>query len=145
MSLKKYLIFTIALVLSFLAGRFIFKPKPEIKEKIKYITVAAEKKKTKKTTRIIESKKPDGTIKKETVIVEDSSTEKKEKTTSKKKTEIKPTRGVLVGVYAIKNLEKFQEKPAVGLNVSVPVFGNLFITGMLDTTKRVGVGVALEF
>jgi hypothetical protein len=143
--LKKYGNLSIVAAISFFIGYYVLRPKPEIREKIKYVKVEVEKTKTKKTTKVKETKKPDGTTERETTVVEDSSTQRNESISSSKEVISKQKRGVIVGVSAIKDLAAFQENTIVGANIAVPLIGNLFVTGMADTSKRVGLGIALEF
>jgi hypothetical protein len=144
-NLKTYSIIGLISVGSFLIGRYVVSPKKEIKEVIKYVTVEVEKKQTKKTTKVSETKRPDGTTNTETTVVEETASTKNTSTTGSKETYIASKRGLIVGISALKDLDKFQEKTQVGANVAVPIIGNLFVTGSLDTSKRVGLGIALEF
>jgi hypothetical protein len=130
-----------------LIGRFVLQPKPRIetKEVIKFVEKKEEVKNTKKKTVVKEIITPDGGVSTEIVIVEDSSSETKESVNSETKVDFKQKRGIIVGVSALKDLGAFQENPAFGANIAVPVMGSLLITGSVDTTKRVGIGIALEF
>lgn len=144
-SLKNYLLLVVIALTSFFVGHYIVAPKKEIKEVVKYVTVEVEKKQTKKTTRVSETKKPDGTTSTETTIVEETSSNTSTSTSSSKETYIASKRGLIIGVSALKDLDRFQDKTQVGATIVVPVIGNLFVTGSLDTSKRVGLGLALEF
>ena len=142
---KKYANLSIVAAISFFVGYYVFRPKPEIREKVKYVRVEVEKTQTKKTTKVKETRKTDGTVQREVVIVEDSSVERNEKIDYNKEVTSKQKRGIIVGISAIKDLAAFQENTVVGANIAVPVIGNLFVTGSLDTSKRAGLGIALEF
>lgn len=130
-----------------LIGKFVLQPKPrvETKEVVKFVEKKEEVKNTKKKTVVKKTKAPDGTINTETTIVEDSTSKIKEDVKSESKVEFKQKRGIIVGVSALKDLAAFEEKPAFGANIAVPVFGSLLVTGSVDSTKRVGIGLALEF
>ena len=143
--MKKYLNYAIVGVVALLVGRFILQPKQEVKEIVKYVEKKEEVKKTKKVVKIKEEKKPDGTTSSETTITEDSNTETSSSVSSSKETSIKTGSGVSVGILALKDLDKFSEKREYGVVVSVPVSGSLSVIGSADTTKRVGLGLALEF
>jgi len=144
-SLKNYLVIGIVAIASFFVGHCVISPKKEVKEVIKYVTVEVEKKQTKKTTRVSETKRPDGTTNTETTVVEETSSDKTTSTSGSKETYIASKRGLIVGISALKDLDRFQEKTQVGANIAIPIIGNLFVTGSLDTSKRVGLGIALEF
>jgi hypothetical protein len=139
--MKKYLNYTIIAIIALLVGRFILQPK--VKEKIVYVEKKEETKKTKKTTKTRERKNPDGSSQTETEVVEDSTSNSSSTIASEKSTST--SRGISVGILAIKDLDKFSEKLEYGAVVSIPVLGNLSIIGSADTTKRVGLGLALEF
>ena len=143
--IKKYLNIIIASAVSFSIGYFILKPKPEVKEVIKYVTVEVEKKQTKKTTKVRETKNPDGSSTTDTVITEDTSSETSTVQAGSKETTISQSKGISIGVLALKDLDRFSEKTHAGAVISVPLLGNLSATSYLDTTKRVGIGLSLEF
>ena len=54
-------------------------------------------------------------------------------------------KGITLGILALKDLDRFSDKPEFGVITSLPVLGNISVLGMVDTTKRIGIGVALEF
>lgn len=143
--MKKISILISACLVSFLIGRYVVKPRIEIKEVIKYVTVEVEKKKTKKTTKVIERKNPDGSSSSETTIVEDSSSERNSQTSGTKETFASSSSGLTFGVLALKDVDSFRDKTHYGVVLSAPLVGNLKATGYLDTTKRVGLGLGLEF
>ncbi len=141
--MKQYLNYAIVGVIALLVGRFVLQPKPKVKEVVKYLEKKEETKKTKKTTRTRERKNPDGSSQTETEIVEDSTSNSTTTIASEKTTST--SKGVSVGVLALKDLDRFSEKLEYGAVVSVPVFGSLSVIGSADTTKRIGLGLALEF
>lgn len=141
--MKKYLNYILVAVGALLIGRFILQPKPKVKEVVKYVEKKEEAKKTRKVTRIQERKNPDGSSSKDTEVVEDSSSSSTS-TISSEKTKV-ISRGISVGVLALKDLDRFSNRPEFGAVLSVPVFGSLSLIGSADTTKRIGLGIALEF
>lgn len=141
--MKKYLNYAIIAIIALLVGRFVLQPKHKVKEKIVYVEKKEETKKTKKTTRIKEQKNPDGSSQTETEIVEDS-TSSSSSTIASEKTKV-ISKGISVGVLALKDLDRFSNKTEFGAMISVPVMGSLSVVGTADTTKRVGLGIALEF
>ena len=141
--MKQYLNYVIIGVVALLVGRFVLQPKPKTIEVVKYVEKKEETKKTKKTTRTRERKNPDGSSQTETEIVEDSTSNSSTTIASEKSTST--SKGVSVGILALKDLDRFSEKLEYGAVVSVPVFGSLSVMGSADTTKRIGLGLALEF
>lgn len=132
-------------VIAFLAGKFLTRPKEITKETIKYVTVEVEKKETKKKTKIIERKNPDGRTETETEIVEDSRSERRNDTSLDSSKVVKRGGSVTVGVLALKDLGNFSEQTHIGTVISVPLLGALKATSYVDSTKRVGLGLSLEF
>ena len=141
--MKKYLNYVIIGVVALLVGRFVLQPKPKTIEVVKYVEKKEETKKTKKTTRTRERKNPDGSSQTEIEVVEDSTSNSSTTIASEKSTST--SKGVSVGILALKDLGRFSEKLEYGAVVSVPVFGSLSVMGSADTTKRIGLGLALEF
>ena len=141
--MKKYLNYVIIGVVALLVGRFVLQPKPKTIEVVKYVEKKEETKKTKKTTRTRERKNPDGSSQTEIEVVEDSTSNSSTTIASEKSTST--SRGISVGILALKDLDRFSEKLEYGAVVSVPVFGSLSVMGSADTTKRIGLGLALEF
>lgn len=133
----------------FLIGKYVFPPKQKIKikEVIKYVEKKEETKKTKTITKIKETTKPDGSVDKETTITEDSSSQTNTSITASKDTEkeISSGSGITLGILAIKDIPEFSKRTELAVLASIPVVGKLSIVGTADTTKRVGIGVALEF
>lgn len=141
--------YTIIAISGILIGRYVLQPKPtvQIKEVVKYVK---EKEKVNKKNRrvvVVETKKPDGSSTKETVITEGSETvvsttvNKDSKSSSK----VEYTRGISFGVLAVSNVAEFRKNPDFGFVLTVPVIGNLSFVTTGDTSRRVGVGIALEF
>lgn len=135
--------------LCFLAGKYIFPPevKTEIKEVVKFVEKKEENKKVKTVTRIKETKSRDGSSVKDTVIVEDSSNQTTTNTNiSKESVKIqKNNSGIRLGILAIKDVPNFSKNTEIGVLTSIPIFGKLSLLGSVDSTKRVGIGLALEF
>jgi len=144
--IRNYIIIAISGVL---VGRYVLQPKPsvQIKEVVKYVK---EKEKVNKKNRkivVVETKKPDGSSTKETVITEGtetvvSTTVNKDSETNSK-TEY--SKGITFGVLAVSDVAQFRKNPDVGFILSVPVIGNLSFVTTGDTSKRIGVGLSLEF
>jgi hypothetical protein len=141
-SLVRYIIVGIVCLL---VGRFVLQPKAEVKEVVKYVEKKEEVKKKKKTTRIREEKKPDGTTTTETEVVENDESQTNTSIASSKETRKKSSSGISIGVLALKDLDQFSDKTEFGVLTAIPVIGNLSLVGTADTTKRIGLGLALEF
>jgi len=141
--MKQYLNYVIVGAIALLVGRFVLQPKPKTIEVVKYVEKKEETKKTKKTTKTRERKNPDGSSQTETEVVEDSTSNSSSTIASEKTKTI--SKGVSVGILALKDLDRFSDKLEYGAVVSVPVLGSLSVIGSADTTKRVGLGLALEF
>ncbi len=142
----KVLIGITVLGLTFTAGRF-SKPaevKIETKEVIKTVTVKEEaKEKIVTVTKIVYK---DGTIKEETKT-EDRQASKTEENTSKvteSNTEVKRDVGLVLSALAIVNVSDIKQRE-YGITVSKRVFGNLNVTGIVTSDKKVGVGLGLSF
>ena len=143
MSFKTIRNYTIIAVIALLAGRFILQPQPKVKEVIVYVEKKEDKKATKKTSKTRERKNPDGSTETETEVTEETSSSSSTSVNSQHSKAI--SKGISVGILAIKDISEFSKKTEVGAVVSVPVFGSLSIIGSADTTKRVGLGLSLEF
>lgn len=141
--MKQYLNYVIVGVIALVVGRFVLQPKPKTIEVVRYVEKKEETKKTKKITKTKERKNPDGSSQTEVEVVEDS-TSNSSSTIASEKTKV-ISKGISVGILALKDLDKFSEKLEYGAIVSVPVLGSISIIGTADTTKRVGLGLALEF
>ena len=147
--MKKYLNYAIIAISGLLVGRYILQPKQQVKEVVKVVEVEKRVKEEKKKTRTEkrEITKPDGSKETTTVITEDSAT----KETGSKEIKVDKTlvassgKGITLGILALKDLDRFSDKPEFGVITSLPVLGNISVLGMVDTTKRIGIGVALEF
>jgi hypothetical protein len=147
--MKQYLNYAIVGVICILVGRYVLQPKQQVKEVVKVVEVEKKVKEEKKKvqTKIKEIVKKDGTKETVTVITEDSSNKEtgSKESTLEKKLVSKSGKGVTIGVLALKNLDYFSDKPEFGILTAIPVLGNVSIVGTADTTKRVGLGLALEF
>ena len=135
MTFKNIRNITLVAIAAFLTGRYLVKPVERVKEVVKYVEVEKKKKRTK----VVEIKDPDGTERRETTIDEDeTNTRISERYKSKFK-------GVGIGVVALKDLSDFSSKTEVGIVSTIPLFGNVSLIGTADSTKRVGLGISLEF
>ncbi len=143
--MKTFKISFIVGIIAFLSGKFLTKPKEITKETVKYVTVEVEKKETKKKTKVVERKNPDGTTETETEIVEDSRSERRSDTQLDSSKVSKRGGSVSIGILALKDLGKFSEQTQIGTVVSVPLIGALKVTSYIDSTKRVGLGLSVEF
>lgn len=143
--MKLYLYAGVACLLSFLAGKYLFPPSPEIKERVKTVVVEkyVEKRNIVKNTKVTE--KPDGTKVTETTESDRSVIVDNTKSQSEKKVEVKGSAKLTLGLLAIKQVDDFGKPFEYGATVSVPVFGNVKAQGLVTTDKRVGLGLALEF
>lgn len=141
--------YTIIAISCLLIGRYVLQPKQQVKEVVKVVEVEKRVKEEKKKTRteIKEKKNTDGSVETVTVIVEDSAT----KETGSKETKLDKTlvassgKGITLGVLAIKDVANFSNQTEVGVLTAIPVFGSISVVGTADTTKRVGLGLAMEF
>jgi hypothetical protein len=140
--MKLYLYAGVACLLSFLAGKYLFPPSPEIKERIKTVVVEkyVERRNVVKNTKVTE--KPDGTKVTETSESDKSIIVDNTKSKSDIKTEVKGSPKLTLGLLAISD---FSSPLNYGATVTVPVFGNVKAQGIVTTDKRVGLGLALEF
>jgi hypothetical protein len=143
--MSKYRNILVISICSFLAGYLLVSPKEKIKEVTKYVTVEVEKKQTKKTTRIKETTGTDGSTIKDTTIVEDSTSETSRNTSFSSERSKDRSKGISLGLLALKDIDRFSEKTHIGAVVSVPIIGKVSLIGSLDSTQRVGLGVSLEF
>lgn len=143
--MKIYIYSALACLLSFLAGKYLFSPVPEVKERVKTVVVEkyVEKRNVVKNTKVTE--KPDGTKITEVTESDKSVIVDNTKSQSERKTEVKGTGKLTLGLLAIKDAGNFSRNMEYGATVSVPVFGNLKAQGLVTTDKRVGLGVGLEF
>ena len=143
--MKKYGIITIIALGAFLAGKYLFPPKPEVKEVVKYVEVEKKVQNKDKVVKSTKIKKPDGTVVTETTVVENTktTTDKSSKLESEKL--VRSAAKITVGVLAIKDASDFSAPTAFGATISVPVFGNVKAQALGTTDKRIGLGLALEF
>lgn len=151
--MKKYITFACALVAGVLVGRYVLAPKTrvETKEIIKYVETKEEKKNEKKKRKVVvtETTRPDGTkessstTEEEDVIVTDTTTRKdfQSDKSSKKIT----GSDLSISLIAIRDIPQPQKPISYGVVMSVPVVGNLNVTGMVTSDKQVGLGVGISF
>ena len=146
--IKKYLTLIGVSAISLLIGKYVLQSprKVEVREVIKFVEKKEESTRTKKKTVVREHKSPDGTTNTETVIVEDSnSTTTTDTTLTSEKTKIVSQRKLSLGLLAIKDFPKLKNDFEYGVVASIPLLGSLSAITMVDTTKRVGVGLSIEF
>jgi hypothetical protein len=108
------------------------------------VEVEVKKEKKRKVTTVKETTNTDGSSTVDTVIEEDSSSDSQSSISYSEEVKFKKA-NVTIGVLALKDIGKFSEKTNFGVVAASPLIGNLSIVGTLDTTKRIGVGLALEF
>jgi len=147
--MKKYINYGIVAIISLFVGRYVLqqKPKVQIKEVIKYVEKKQETTNKKKKITKRETKNPDGSSTTETTITEDSSSSTNTSIASSKETEktISSSKKMSFGVLAVTDIDKFRKKPDIGILVTVPLIGNLSVAATGDSSKRVGIGLSLEF
>ena len=147
--MKKYLNYVIVGTVCILVGRYVLQPKQRVKEVVKVVEMEKKVKEEKKKIRkeIKETVKKDGTKETTTIITDDSSSKETGSKESKleKTLVVKSGKGITIGVLALKDLDYFSDKPEFGILTAIPVIGNLSLVGTADTTKRIGLGLALEF
>lgn len=135
--------------LCFLAGKYIFPPDKEIqvKEVVKYVTVKEEVVKEVVIQKRREEKRPDGTVIIETVseTVDSTETRNSKNLTKNKNKIISKNKNLSLGLLALKPLDNFNEKTELQVLTIVPLFGNLSVAGSIDSSKKIGVGLVLEF
>lgn len=143
--MKFYLYAGAACLLSFLAGKYLFQSKPEIKEVTKTVVVEnyVEKRNVVKNTKVTE--KPDGTKVTETTESDRSVIVDNTKSQVDKSVSVKGNTKLTLGLLAIKQVNDFAKTFEYGATVSVPVFGNIKAQGLVTTDKRLGLGLAVEF
>lgn len=145
---KEYRTIIIVGVSCLLIGKYVLqtKQKVEVREVIRYVEKKDENKKIDRVVRIKEEKKPDGTIITETDIKENESSQTSTVSSQYEERTKKITgRGISIGVLALKDLNSIANKSEIGVLTSIPIFGKISVIGSIDTTKRVGVGISLEF
>jgi len=147
--MKKYLNYAIIGASCLLIGRYILQPKAkvEVREVVKYVEKKEETTKKKKKTTVKETINTDGSSVTETVIVEDTVSDTKTEVIASKESSKKTSsgKGITLGVLAITDVAEFRRKPDVGVVVTVPLVGNLSVAALADSSRRVGVGLSLEF
>lgn len=147
--LEKYKLVFIVGITCLFVGRFVLTPKQEVqvKEVIKYVENKKEDKKTNTTVVIREEKKPDGTVVKETTTSESSQiTTASSQNYSNKSSKIsKSGTSISIGALILKDINDFKKQQEYAILTKVPVFGNISVIGTLDTSKRAGIGISLDF
>ena len=148
--MKNYKSYIFIAISCLLVGRYVLQPKAtiQIKEVTKYVEKKQVKEDKRKTTKVVSTTKKDGTVVKEVTVVEDTKRNTNSNSKLDKTAEVKKTTGsgITLGMLAIKDLDSsLSDKPEVGVLAVVPIFGRLSLVGTLDTGKRVGVGLAVEF
>jgi hypothetical protein len=147
--MKNYKYYIIVGLSCLLIGKYVLQPKQQVKEVIKVVEVEKNKKEEKRKTRttIKETVGTDGSKVTETTVNEDVGI----KETGTIKTKLNSSKvtstgsGITLGLLAIKDVSAFSRPIEYGIVGVVPVFGRLSIVGTADTSKRVGLGVAIEF
>lgn len=151
--LNKYKNLIIVAIVSLLVGRYVLQPKTKVetKETIKYVEVFKEKKEEKKKVKTIvtEHVNKDGSKDIKTVIDENSDsitqTNKDSKLQSEKTRVETKGSGLSLSMLAIKDVGISTKPLYYGAVVSVPLIGNLNVTGMVTTEKQVGLGLGITF
>ncbi len=138
--------YVIAIAVScLLVGRYVLTPKQEIKEVVKIVEVEKKRSETDKKTVTKETTKKDGTIIKETVEVENTVVDSERDTRIDSSKSTKTGSGITLGLLALKDASDLRNPVEYGALVGVPLIGNLNVIGTVDTSKRVGVGLSIEF
>ena len=147
--MKQYRNYIVIGICCLLVGRYVLQPKQEveIREVVKYIEKKEENTKTKKKIVKKETTKPDGSTTSETTIIEDSSSNSSSTVAQTRESykKEKTSRGISFGVLAIKDIAEFRKATDVGVLLSVPVLGSISIVTTADSSKRVGLGLSVEF
>jgi hypothetical protein len=126
-------------------GRYVLTPKQEIKEVVKIVEVEKKRSETDKKTVTKETTKKDGTIIKEIVEVENTVIDSERDTRIDSSKSTKTGSGITLGLLALKDASDLRNPVEYGALVGVPLIGNLNVIGTVDTSKRVGVGLSIEF
>lgn len=135
----------IVAIVCILVGRYVLTPKQETKIVTKIVEVEKKQVNTDKKTVIKETINPDGTVIKETVETDNSVEITDTETKVDSSTTTKKGSSITLGLLAIKQVNRLSEPFEYGATVSVPLIGNLNVTGLVTTDKRVGLGVSLGF
>ena len=143
--MKVYGIMAIIAIVSFLAGKYVFPPKADVKEVVKIVEVEKKQEKKNKVTKIVEIKKPDGTVETDTTEVENTQTVTDTSIKSESTKVTKSANKITLGLLAIKQADDFSKATQFGATVAVPLIGNLKVQALGTTDKRVGLGLALDF
>lgn len=152
-TIKQYRNIIIVAIVALLVGRYVLQPKVKVKivEKTVYVEVFKEKKEEKKKvkTTIKERTNTDGSKETTTVITDDSTsttqTNRDIKLDSEKSTITSTGSGLSLSLLAIKDVPNPSKPLSFGAVISVPIVGNLNVTGLVTTEKHVGLGLGLSF
>lgn len=132
-----------------LIGRYVLQAEPKVieKEVIVYKESTQSSSQSRRTTTTTEEKRPDGSSTTQTTTTEETSDQNStevavDRTTSR---ETSKASKVTVGILALKDLDQFSKNTHIGILTKAPLVGNLSVIGSFDTTKRVGLGLSLEF
>ena len=138
--MKKYLITgAVCFLIGAVTTRYMVKA--NVETKIETVEIV----KTKENTKVVKETKPDGTIIKETVET-DNSTEQTDKVSDASSTTVtKKGSGITLGLLAIKSVDALSKPFEYGATVAVPLIGNLNVTGLVTTDKKIGLGVSIGF
>lgn len=142
--MKKNMYIAIVVISAFLAGKYLFQAKTEVKTVVKYVEV--EKKVEKKASVVKSTKveKPDGTIVTETTVTENTQTNTDTSIKSDTTTVVKGSK-ISLGLLAVKSVNDFGKPFEYGMTIAVPMFGAIKAQGLVTTDKRVGLGLAVDF
>lgn len=143
--MRTYGIIAIIAVVSFLSGKYLFPPKPEVKEVVKYVEVEKKVQNKDKVVKKVRVKKPDGTVTTETVIVDKSTTTTDKASKLESEKIVKASAKITVGLLYIKDVQEFGRPADFGATITVPLIGNLKAQALGTTDQKVGLGLALEF
>lgn len=143
--MKKYPLIAALVISAFLAGKYLFPPKAEVKEVIKIVTVEKKQEKKASVSRSVETKKPDGTVVTEVVVTENTQTDTASSSQLDSSKTSKGGAKLTLGLLAIKSADDFSAPTQFGATITVPLLGNIKAQALGTTDKRIGIGLALEF
>jgi hypothetical protein len=147
--MKNFKTYVIIGISCLLIGRYVLQPntKTEVKEVIKYVEKKKESTNTSKKTTTVETKNTDGSSVTTTTVVENTSSNSSTDTTLSSESSKKVTAGkrISLGVLAVKDVAEFRKAPDIGILLTVPLIGNVSVAATADSSKRIGIGLSLEF
>lgn len=144
--MKKYAVYTLILLLTFLGGRYSKPTKVEIREVEKIVVRTTE---TQKETGVVhekETRKRDGTI-----VIERRTDYRKESNTDTRmsKTSIKETKTSYLPQFQVTTLYRLdtvEPRPKYTLGLSYRLFGSVYLTGQTDERLDYkGIGLTIGF